>query len=415
MRHLVARLTAILGKLGDDIGSARRDISQLQGSISEKPILLLARYGEVVSAMESDVRESGTFTGELSVDSIVFDQDNAEFLYLSETDSAGIRHFYESWPGDGIYRDSENGSPVVGLLYLCNADNRLSYMSNNGLMEIAVTDDVENLKAEIADVASTAAAAMDAAKAKDSMAPAEREWMCTTRKMLDDFAVTEALEAEWDSSRAECDLFAGNTNIIYGPRLSTPHLSEASRMFIGCSSMRLMPDMELPALQSANRMFCDCTALEIVGDMDMPLMTDARGMFENCSCLTSIGTLNTPNMTLAEGIFAEGGMLERVEAIDFKSLKTFVAPGCPELQSIVVKNIGKAQDATSFDFSGFDIWGASSDEAKTTLRDSLLRYSMNRAQKGWPAVTLKLSSTSYASLSAEDVSKISSRGYVLTT
>ena len=90
--------------------------------------------------------------------------------------------------------------------------------------------------------------------------------------------------------------------------------------------------------------------------------------------------------------------------------------GCTSLQFALIKNIGKST-LTTYDFSGATVWGENSDEipdARQSLIDSLITYSYDRASNGMETATIKLSATTKALLTEEEIAQITNKGFTIS-
>ena len=87
--------------------------------------------------------------------------------------------------------------------------------------------------------------------------------------------------------------------------------------------------------------------------------------------------------------------------------------GCNVLSFIKITNLGKSKLAT-YDFSGASVWGTGSKENRQSLIDSLITYSYDRASNGMATATIKLSATTKAILTEEEIAQITNKGFTIS-
>ena len=180
---------------------------------------------------------------------------------------------------------------------------------------------------------------------------------------------------------------------------------------LSSSTFTVLPDYDFSDITDMREMFYECTNLTSVPDMNTSNVTNMYTMFRGCLNLTSIPPIDTSNVTSMNGMF----------------------DSCEELISVPLLNASKVEgDMDSFfdcnkltDLGGFTNLGKAFRSAKTlNISSSPLTnqsvqniidtvYDMNLNTTGGSA-TLKLKQTVINSMTDEQKSQLSAKGWTLT-
>lgn len=139
--------------------------------------------------------------------------------------------------------------------------------------------------------------------------------------------------------------------------------------------------------------------------------------FTNCYSLVELHITNSHKVTYYSNAFKEDKSLAYINAIDMSSATymTSIFYNCTKLAFIAITNLGKSSLAT-YDFSGATNWGVANEEipdARQSLIDSLITYSYDRASNGMATATIKLSATTKALLTEEEIAQITNKGFTI--
>lgn len=203
------------------------------------------------------------------------------------------------------------------------------------------------------------------------------------------------------------------------PQLDTSNVTNMANTFKGCISLTSVPQLDYSSATSVNSMFDGCISLTEIPDLNLESATDASYLFTNNTSLVTVGSLNTPNVTNVSSIFYTCNNLERVASLDVKSVTNSGAiygyGSLSKLRYMVLKNIGQSS-LKSWSFSSITNWGVNDDkypDAKQSLLDTLITHSYDRASAGLGACTIKLSSTTKALLTDDEITQIATKGYTI--
>lgn len=198
----------------------------------------------------------------------------------------------------------------------------------------------------------------------------------------------------WNPDGSTAMMFKGNTKLLFLPQLNWGDcVATGGGIFDGCSSL------------------CFINGIDVNG------FTSLTYAFRNCGCLQSLHLDNTHNIQWMEGAFANCSNLRKL-SLDMSATKGVSAPGgsifsnCSNLVFIAITNLGKATLAT-YDFSGATVWGTGGEENRQSLIDSLITYSYDRASNGMSTATIKLSETTKALLTEEEIAQITNKGFTI--
>ena len=171
-------------------------------------------------------------------------------------------------------------------------------------------------------------------------------------------------------------------------------------------------------------MFYNCSGLTSVPTFDTSNATSIDYMFNYCSNLTTVPEMDTSNVTNFKYMIASCSKLTTIEGISFKSFRDSTMDSNylfgwitnSSIRKAVFKDIGYQSTAKQFNTEEMTNWGINTSEipdARQSLIDSLITYSFDRATAGYPTCTIKLSSTTKALLTADEIAQITAKGYTI--
>ena len=164
--------------------------------------------------------------------------------------------------------------------------------------------------------------------------------------------------------------------------------------------------------------FYVCSSLSSI-TLDLPACTTLYQTFYSCSNLSDVTLTNTDKVTTFCQTFQSCTSLTNVSIDSFASANncTNIFAICSKLKYISIGQLGTNTAFTSIDFSP-TIWGTGdTDEEKATnvqsIVDTLLTNSFDRASAGYSTCTIKLSTTTKALLTTEQLAAITAKGYTI--
>ena len=205
----------------------------------------------------------------------------------------------------------------------------------------------------------------------------------------DDIAYSKSLAETFTPSKATSH-FKTNNRLKFVPMVDTSNVTDMGYMFSNCTALTTIPQLDTSNVTDMNSMFNNCTALTAIPQLDTSNVTNMNNMFYNCRALTTIPQLDASNVTNMGSMFTN----------------------CAKLTFILIKNIGKSTLVT-FDFSDAKNWGTDGDENRQSLIDSLITYSYDRATNGMASATIKLSTTTKALLTEDEIAQITAKGFTI--
>lgn len=184
-----------------------------------------------------------------------------------------------------------------------------------------------------------------------------------------------------------------------------------SNMAISC-----MPLVDTTNATNMSEMFYLCKNLEIVPLLNTINVTNMSWMFYANVKLRVIPAFNTSKVTNFDRMISGCASLTKVTQLDFSSVITmaYFATVSPTIVFMLIKNIGKSSCLT-YDFSGVISWGVGTGDNKQSLIDSLSTYSYNRAANSMSTATIKISTSTKASLTASQIAPITAKGFTIAT
>lgn len=227
---------------------------------------------------------------------------------------------------------------------------------------------------------------------------------------------------DWKSCTKFDSMYA-NTGITLVSNLSFPNAdSNTYGMFNECKNLKFIRDINLGYVVNADYMFANCTSLTEVSSLTSPGSVygdtwSANGLFSGCISLQDISaSVDLVRLKSCDYIFKGCIKLKRIYCTINMSLcgscKEMIS-GCSSLVNMTLENLGAGRANTTIDLSGAPLWGDGSDENRQSLVDSLLTYSYNRNAAVIDTATIKLSPTTLARLTTDEVAAITAKGYTL--
>lgn len=214
------------------------------------------------------------------------------------------------------------------------------------------------------------------------------------------------------------NMFNGCSALESLPQLDTSKVTDMSYIFNKCAALSSIPQLDYSSVTTMTYGFSYCTGLTTIPDLNFESATSLSNLFDSSSNIVTVGKLNTPNITNVGSMFANCSKLEKIESIDVQSVNTNYSiagySNTSTLKYVVFKNLG--QSYSSWDFSRLTNWGVNSDtvpDAKQSLLDTLITYSYDRVSAGKGACTVKLSSTTKALLTDDEITQIATKGYTI--
>ena len=253
---------------------------------------------------------------------------------------------------------------------------------------------------------------------------------------------------QFDTSKVESmyGMFNGCYNLTSIPQLNTSNVTQMTNMFNECYNLTTIPQLDTSKNKSMYRMFYECSSLTSVPELNTSNVTDMSYVFQYCSRLTTVPQLDTSNVTQMGRMFQDCNSLTSVPELDTSKVTSMsqMFYNCDSLTSIegisvksmgnigtydlfgyatnksirkfLIKDIGYNSKQTSIDISYVTNWGVNSDtitDARQSLIDSLITYSYDRATTGYSTCTIKLSSTTKALLTTDELAQITAKGYTV--
>lgn len=214
-------------------------------------------------------------------------------------------------------------------------------------------------------------------------------------------------------------MFNGCKKLKSIPQLDTSNVEKMANIFRDCSALTSVPQLDYSSVTDMNYGFSSCTGLTTIPDLNLESATSLNNLFANSSNIVTVGKLNTPKLLSLNAMFSSCNNLKKIESIDVQSVNNSSSlagySNLPNLKYIVLKNLGQS-NLSSWDLSRLTNWGvndATYTDAKQSLVDTLITYSYDRASAGMKACTVKLSSTTKALLTDDEITQIATKGYTI--
>lgn len=186
-------------------------------------------------------------------------------------------------------------------------------------------------------------------------------------------------------------------------------------MFKGNSKLHFLPNLDWSNATNLANALSGCSALISLGNFNISeKCTSLFSTFADCYALAYIPSLNTSKVVYFNSFVQNCRALVRIEKIDLSSVGAMTNPfvNTNNLIYILFTNLGKST-LTTYDFSGALNWGTVDEENRQSLIDSLITYSYDRASNGMTTATIKLSATTKALLTEEEIAQITAKGFSL--
>lgn len=218
----------------------------------------------------------------------------------------------------------------------------------------------------------------------------------------------------WNPDGSTPQLFRENTKLVFAPIVDTSKVTNAQYMFYKCTSLVCIPVLDFSLNISLWHAFEGCTALQKINLPDISNVVNLVYCFQSCTNLIEVLISKTNKVTDFGYIFSNCSRLQKVRELDFSSAISASTPfnGCSRLEYVLIKDLGKSA-LTTYDFSGASIWGTGEAENRQSLIDSLITYSHDRASNGMATATIKLSTTTKALLTEEEIAQITTKGFTI--
>ena len=214
-------------------------------------------------------------------------------------------------------------------------------------------------------------------------------------------------------------MFSGCKKLKSIPQLDTSNVTDMGRIFEDCSALTSVPQLDYSIVTNMNYGFSSCKGLTTIPDLNLESATSLNSLFDACSNIVTVGKLNTPKLLSLNAMFYNCNNLKKIESIDVQSVNNSSSlagySNLPNLKYVVLKNLGQS-NLSSWDFSRLTNWGvndATYTDAKQSLLDTLITYSYDRVSAGKGACTVKLSSTTKALLTDDEITQIATKGYTI--
>ena len=257
----------------------------------------------------------------------------------------------------------------------------------------------------------------------------------TEQPIKDDVAYSKTIYDNWDPSKTSMyRKFAGDTKLVYMPKVDTSNVNDMDSMFRGCSllttvplfntsnvvgmrnmfdscsSLTTVPLFNTSNVVGMNNMFYGCSKLTSVPLFDTSKVTDMSTMFINCSSLKTVPLFDTSKVTNMYGIFSDCNSLTTVPQYDTSKVTNilYMFSFCISLTNFGgLLNIGQAYTSTfTYDLSSCS---QLTDESIQNVIDCL--YDMTA--KGF-SPTLKFESTVFAKLTDAQKAQITAKNWTVT-
>lgn len=218
----------------------------------------------------------------------------------------------------------------------------------------------------------------------------------------------------WNPDGSTMQMFRENKSLVFLPMIDTSNVTNMAYMFYRCKVLTTIPQLDTSNVVDMNNVFSDCSALTTIPRLDTSNVVNMGGMFTGCSALTTVPLIDTSSAVNMDYMFTGCSALSTIPLIDTSSVSNIsnVFRGCNVLRFIKITNLGKSKLAT-YDFSFASVWGTGSEENRQSLIDSLITYSYDRASNGMATATIKLSATTKALLTEEEIAQITAKGFTI--
>ena len=245
-------------------------------------------------------------------------------------------------------------------------------LTNKGVTDITESDTLSTLANKVSTITAGGSGVDFTPIGYDAELSAE-----LNSNMNADIAYSKTLFEAWNTSNTSAyRLYKSNKKLVYAPNIDTSNVNNMNSMFNGCSRLT-----SVPAFNTSK-------------------VTDMYSMFNGCTSLTTI----------------EGISFQSYSASTMSSSYLVGYGTNNSIRKAVFKDIGYQSNAKQFNTENIKNWGVNTDEildARQSLIDSLITYSFDRATAGYPTCTIKLSSTTKALLTDDEISQINAKGFTI--
>lgn len=107
-----------------------------------------------------------------------------------------------------------------------------------------------------------------------------------------------------DTSSLKSISFNEFKSLIAPPLLDTHGITDMSKLFYGCTSLKVVPLFDTSNVVNMNMIFAGCFALQHVPSLDTKNVEDFGGSFQVCYSITSVPLLDTQKATNMSNMFS---------------------------------------------------------------------------------------------------------------
>ena len=219
-------------------------------------------------------------------------------------------------------------------------------------------------------------------------------------------------QANWDEITSADRMFFG-CNLLSVDGIDTAHIKTFTSFLEKNKALINFPSISFASAESLNLCFNENTSLKVINELNAPNVVYFNNAFWGCTSLTEIGVINISSAQ-ANFAFENCSSLKKIGQINASFMTCQrIFEKCTSLEYIKMMSLGAWSNNTTYDFSGATIWGTGSDENRQSVIDSLITYSHNRLEAGFPVGVIKLSSNTKALLTEDEITQITNKGYTV--
>jgi hypothetical protein len=214
------------------------------------------------------------------------------------------------------------------------------------------------------------------------------------------------------------NIFENSTKLTGVTISSMENVTNASFMFSICLVIK---DITLPyksKITNTSYMFVGCESLTSCTVPSTSSVTDMTYMFSNCISLTEINVPETNEVTTIFGFASGCKNLKKITLGDVGNVQSmsdnFLDSANTNVEYIYMKNFGKSLISKYTIYFSYSPWGANGDDNRTSLVDTMITYSYDRAANSLSSITLKFSTTTKAILTDDEKAQITAKGYTIS-
>lgn len=144
--------------------------------------------------------------------------------------------------------------------------------------------------------------------------------------------------------------------------------------------------------KNLNYAFTNCTSLKKI-ILDCPNVESMNGVIKKCNQLEEVYFNNTEKVTSLTRDSLYCSNLRKIVNLDIGGFSEFNSTILVDINNnieyMVLLNLGKNEQCTSYDLYYFKNWGKGSEENRQSLVDTLITYSFDRKAAGYPTATIR--------------------------